>query len=192
MKYCGNCSFAGVFERCPFCGNKALREVTDDDFCLIAEAKAFDCDRLTEILKADGIPFSVMPCGSGVESKFALPLSNGRIYVPFAYLSKARAALAEADREQTEEIRKLLLAGADKLNIPQKEECRIRRKLKIPDQTDFLEFCTDIIKNASKISDEGRITDFNKGRYLICRRENFTLAVASATYEILFLIGSKD
>ncbi len=37
MNFCEGCNIACDDERCPKCGRKKLRPVSDDDFCLVAK-----------------------------------------------------------------------------------------------------------------------------------------------------------
>lgn len=188
MLYCENCSFAADRDFCPICGNKKLRRAEADDFCLLLEDKRESCEIWIDLLKEKGIPYCALPYGSGVESRFALPLSNYRLYVTFDRLSEAKDMIRQIESVKTEELRKYLLENSDKFNISPKAEKKIRKKLKIESSENFSDYCENVIRTAGKISDNGRIgTSVKGGHYLYCVTNEFALAVNSETFEILSL-----
>lgn len=86
-------------------------------FCLIAEKDALQGKITQNMLVSQGIDCVSLPSGSGVRSAFALPLENLKLYVPFAHYEKANGILRSNADENTEKLRKELLANADKLHI---------------------------------------------------------------------------
>ena len=186
MNYCENCHFATEQNYCPNCGKKKLRQVAQDDFCFILEKDRAYCDGLIEIFKESGVTCSAVPFGSGVESQFGLPLKNYRLFVPFNSLKKAQNLVHDLEIAETEELRQALLENINLFNIPQKNEKKLRKKVKLPDRDDFIDFCVSIVKTSEKIVDGG-IAFYGKGHYLFCYAREITLTINSMTFEILSL-----
>ena len=90
MNFCERCNLACDGERCPKCGRKKLRAVTDDDFCLVGKVERLFGDSLKENLESEGIDCVLMPYGSGVNAKFALPLESYLVYVRYKHSDKVR------------------------------------------------------------------------------------------------------
>lgn len=187
MKFCENCNVATEDEYCPLCGTKRLRQIEADDFCLLTQLKSGQSQELLNLLEANGVPFSKMPYGSGVESNFGLPLADFRIYVPYSSFERARSILNKIEAEQTDNLRKYLLKNVDKLNISLKLEKKLKRKLKLSDSQDIFSYCINLIEIAPKIVDGGQMTDISNGHYLFCYAQSNTLSINSATLEILSL-----
>lgn len=183
MNFCENCNAAFESERCPVCGTKNIRQVQDDDFCFLIEDSTMHCDVLMGVLDTYEIPYSAMPFGSGVESRFGMPLGNYRIYVPFRCLENARSVLRGMETEKTEEWRAKLLDNAELFNIPQKTGKKICKKLKLPKETDLIAYCVDIVKSANMIKDEECIG--MKWRYVFCYSDDIQITLNSKTFEIL-------
>ena len=95
MNFCENCNIATADERCPHCGRKRLRPVADDDFCLVAQMDGLFGDSLKENLEKENIDCVLMPHGSGVRSKFALPLEKYLLYVRYKNFDYVRQILAD-------------------------------------------------------------------------------------------------
>lgn len=182
MYYCEKCNAAFEPERCPVCGNKKTREPRDDDYCFLAEQGKHRSEVLMSVLDANEIPYSAVPVGTGVESIFGMSLSCNRLYVPFGNLDKANGIMREMEAEKTEELRANLLENANSFNIPPKTEKKLRKKLKLPDETDFISFCLDIVKGATKITDD----DSNTGawRFVYCFSQDYTLSIEPNRFEI--------
>ena len=193
MKFCENCHCATEQEYCPLCGTKKLRQVKEDDFCLLTESSSMYGENLISILEESGIPCSAMPYGSGLESRFAMPLSNYRIFVPFSCLEKAKNIVLDIENSKTDELRGYLLENQNQFNISGKLEKKIRKKIKLTEEQDFFLYCLNIIKSADKIADNGMITSCLKGgHYLFCYSDKTTLALNSKTLEILSLTVLKN
>ncbi len=192
MKYCENCCCATELERCPLCGTKKLRQIKEEDFCLLTENSLSFGEDLIGILKENEIHCSALPYGSGLESRFALPLSNYRIFVPFKFLEKAKTILLDIENSKTDELRDFLLENQIHFNVSRKTENKIRKKIKLSEEQNFFTYCLEIIKSANKIVDSGMISSCPKGgHYLFCYLQNTTLALNSKTFEILSLIMAK-
>lgn len=192
MNFCENCHCVTEQEYCPLCGAKKLRQVREDDFCFLTENSASYGEDLISIFKESGIPCSAVPYGSGLESRFALPLSNYRIFVPFNCLEKAENIILEIENSKTEELRGYILENCNQFNVSQKLEKKIRKKIKLTEEQDFFEYCIAVIKSSQKVVDSGMITGCRKGgHYLFCYSGNATLAINSATFEILSLNLNK-
>lgn len=188
MKFCENCNAATNKPFCPFCGTTKLRDVADDDFCFLAETQGGDGAKLADMLEENGIPYSAMPYGSGTESRLALPLSGYRIYVPYRFLKTAESLMAERSQSGTDAIKRQLIENVDKLNVLPATEKKIRKKMKLPADEDFFDYCIGVIDRADEITDGGLITGCkHNGHYLFCRTQSVTLAINSRTYEIIAL-----
>lgn len=189
MNFCEKCNGAFEDERCPACGNKKVRQVRDEDYCFLIEKGVHQCEVLMSVLDANDIHYSAMPFGSGVESYFGMSLSNYRIYVPYGSLETARGILRDVEAQKTEEWRALLLENAELLKILPKAEKKIRKKLKLPDDVDFIAYCIEIVKNASKIVGEAILGA--QWYYVYCYSGDTLITFNSETYEILSLRKRK-
>ena len=184
MNFCENCNFVFEQEFCPVCGSKKLREVKDNDFCFVADSKISPCEELIDTLEERDIPFSTVPYGMG--SRWALPLTLFRLYVPYRFLEEAKSTLQGIENEETERLRSFLLTNQHQFNIPLKREKKIEKKLKLSEEQDFYSYCINIVESSQKIVDEGQITGCPKyGRYIFCYSENAVIAFNSQTFEIL-------
>lgn len=95
MNFCEGCNIACEDERCPKCGRKKLRAVNDDDFCFVAKVDKLFGDILKGIFENENIECVFMPYGSGVNSKFALPLESYLLYVRYKNLDNVRQILKD-------------------------------------------------------------------------------------------------
>ena len=93
MNVCEGCNIACGGERCPECGRKKLRAVTEDDFCLVGQVDRIFGDNLKYNLENENIECVLMPFGTGVNSKFALPLESYLVYVRYRNLDYVRRIL---------------------------------------------------------------------------------------------------
>lgn len=192
MNYCEKCNVATEQAVCPLCGSRKVRQAQDDDFCLLTESKGQNCEGLIAAFEEEGVPYSAVPYGSGVETKFGMPLKNCRLYVPFSSLETAKSIAAEMERAVTDDLRCELLENAAALNFSRRVEKKARKKLKLSEEQSFSGYCVEVIKSAEEIEDGGAITgSFGHGHYIFCYFGKITLAVDSATYEVLSLTVSK-
>ena len=95
MNFCEGCNIACDGERCPKCGRKKLRAVTEDDFCLVARVDRIFGDNLKTNLENEQIDCVLMPYGTGVKAQFALPLESYLLYVRYKNLDHVRQILKE-------------------------------------------------------------------------------------------------
>ncbi len=98
MNFCEGCNIVCKDERCPKCGRKKLRAVNDDDFCLVAQVDRFFGDNLKDNLENENIECVLVPYGTGVNSKFALPLESYLLYVRYKNLDYVRQILKNENR----------------------------------------------------------------------------------------------
>ena len=188
MKYCENCYFATNETRCPVCASKKLRDIQIDDFCYVVEGSTAYCENLMDIFRDNEIPYSTLSYGDGTRSYSGLRLENYRLYVPYRFLQKAKNIIVQIEYVKSEKLRKVLLDNLDKLNISVKLEKRIRKKLKLKDTENILDYCANIIESADRIVDRGEIPlDKNHGRYFLCYYNDKILEVNSGTLEVLSL-----
>ena len=177
MNFCDNCYFVSEATRCPFCGSKKLRQARDDDFCFLTEKSSAYGDMLLEVFKEHGIPCSAMPCGSGIETQFAMPLKNYRLFVPFSFLNEAKSIVLEIEKAETENLRDNLLKNENSLYASEKVEKKIRKKIRLSGESNFIKYCVGIIQAANKIVSEGRITGcLQGGYYLFCYSDDMILS----------------
>ena len=105
MLYCEKCRCAFDGDRCPECGGKKrIREIRDDDLCLLTERDMIWSEVTEDFLRQNDIPFLVKGrMGAGLAINVGPMFEKNRYYVPYAYLEKARdvieAVFAEADME---------------------------------------------------------------------------------------------
>ncbi len=95
MNFCEGCNIACDGERCPKCGRKKLREVNEEDFCLVAKVDRLFGDNLKINLENEDIECVLMPYGTGVKAQFALPLESYLLYVRYKNLDYVRQILKE-------------------------------------------------------------------------------------------------
>ncbi len=95
MNFCEGCNIAFPDPRCPNCGRKKLRAVNEDDFCLVGRVERLFGDNLKGYLEGEGIECVLRPYGTGVRSKFALPLESYLLYVRYRNLEYVRELVPE-------------------------------------------------------------------------------------------------
>lgn len=93
MNFCEGCNIAFEAARCPKCGRRNLRLVQDEDFCLVGQVDRIFGDNLKENLQDENIECVLMPYGSGVNTKFALPSESYLLYVRYKNLHYVRKIL---------------------------------------------------------------------------------------------------
>ena len=97
MNFCEACNIACSDERCPKCGRKKLRAVKEDDFCLVAKVDRSFGESLKDNLENQKIECVLMPYGTGVRTKFALPLESYLLYVRYQNLDYVRQRIIDAN-----------------------------------------------------------------------------------------------
>lgn len=184
--YCDNCFAVSEKGYCPVCGAKKIRAVKAEDFCLLLETGAQYCNEIISAFEDENLPYSALPYGSGVESKLGLPLSNYRLFVPYACYDRAKEIVSDLENFRTEKSRSVILENYDSFHVLKATENKIRKKFKISDDTDFFVWCENVVKSAHRIIDEGNITSCRQGgHYLFCYTKDVALAINSVTYEII-------
>lgn len=84
MLFCERCNVITGENRCPSCGNKILRNVKDDDFCLFTKASAYDYEMLEFTLKENDIDVVGVPFyPNGVTYAAAGRASGRRVYIRY-------------------------------------------------------------------------------------------------------------
>lgn len=91
--------------------------------------------------------------------------------------------MRDIDAKNTEEWRGKLLDNVSSFNIPTKMEKKIRKKLKLPAETNFIDFCVNIVKSAYKIID--RSANADGWRYVFCYGDDYSITFNSLSFEIL-------
>ena len=61
MKYCEKCKSLTEEEYCSACGNKKIREVDSDDFCVLTEFEQMYGEMLRDALQEEEIDCVLMP-----------------------------------------------------------------------------------------------------------------------------------
>lgn len=192
MNFCEKCRRVSEQTSCGNCGNRKLRQVREDDFCFLIEESASYCRSLADSLKQRGIPCVELPCGSGVGTRFAMPLPNRQMFVQFRFLESAKELINDMEKSKTEALRVDLLENADMLFLSQKLQKKLTKKLRAAEVCDVLAYCVELIKTAHRITDEGLITSsVVGGHYLFCFSDHATISINSKTYEIISLTITK-
>lgn len=192
MNFCETCRRVSEQASCENCGRRRLRQVREDDYCFFIEERASYCRALTDTLKQSSIPCVELPCGSGVESNYALPLANRQVFVPFGFLEAAKKVISDIQESETEALRADLLENAGMLFLSQKLQRKLTKKLRLARDSDVSAYCVELIKTAHRITDKGLITSsLVGGHYLFCFSEHATLSINSKTYEVLSFTLTK-
>ncbi|MBQ9481059.1 MAG: hypothetical protein IJU84_02725 [Clostridia bacterium] len=93
MYYCENCNKVSEYDFCRDCGDGDLREVRGEDFCFLVECGTTFGEMLKSVFDKENIPCALLPRGTGVRTALALKLENYRVYVPYAFLERAKEIL---------------------------------------------------------------------------------------------------
>ena len=193
MYYCPDCKLLCNEQICPNCEKKDLPLPGDTDFCFLAECERALGEMVAEALHEEHITCAVMPCGTGVHSAFALPLEHACLFVPYQYYDVAQACYDTLSGDATTPWQEKLLANFTQWHTATpRVQKKIRKKLKLTAEQDLFAVCKDLVANAKKIAENGRIgscTHF--GTYLVIETETVTLMFNSATYELLCVTCHK-
>ncbi len=95
MNFCESCNIACIDDICPKCGRKKLREVTDEDFCFVAEVSRMYGRNLKDNLEKENIECALMPYGNGTNAIVGLPLEDYLVYVPYKNLEYVRQLISD-------------------------------------------------------------------------------------------------
>lgn len=91
--YCENCKVLlnEKARECPYCDNRKLREVKEDDFCFFCEKEAIWGSMLADSLKQEHIRFYYKEVlGAGLAMQMGPYHERLHFFVPFSQLEKAR------------------------------------------------------------------------------------------------------
>ncbi len=92
--YCENCARIVEKDRCPFCGNRKLRNPEAKDPCFLTEQDFVSSGILEDVLRQNGIPFlkkNVM--GDGLSVYVGPMLDRSRFYVLYERLPEAESVV---------------------------------------------------------------------------------------------------
>ncbi len=152
MYFCENCHLPTERERCPHCKRKNLRPIAPQDMCELTECPQQWYELEKHRFQALSIPVVTLPVGSGVNSMFALPLENYRLYVPWERFDDAVEVLEQIQRERLERLRSAYLPeDTARLTVPEKIAKRARRKLKMGKDSDVAAYCRQVVSSAQDI-----------------------------------------
>ena len=188
MKYCEKCNSLSDLEYCTACGNKKIRDVTSDDFCILTECEEMQGEMLREALQEKGIKCALIPFGNGVRSRFALSLGKYKVYVPYMYYESSVELLNSFFSEPTTDALKgQLLANIDKWHIVSaRTEKKIRKKLKLTDEADIFKYIKDGVEKSQHIEDKGTMYFFKPCAHgLAVKIQEVTLWFSDVSFEIL-------
>lgn len=152
MYFCENCHLPTETERCPHCKRKNLRPIAPQDMCELTECPQQWYELEKHRFQALSIPVVTLPVGSGVNSMFALPLENYRLYVPWERFDDAVEVLEQIQRERLERLRGTFSPeDIDRLTVPARVAKRARRKLKLAKDADVAEICRQVVRSVEEI-----------------------------------------
>ena len=89
--YCEKCKRLLTSDICPDCGKKRVREVREDDPCLLTEMKRLWADMLCDVLTQHEIPHLAKSSqGAWLTVTFGSFHEDVQVYVPYCCLEAAR------------------------------------------------------------------------------------------------------
>ena len=152
MNFCENCHLAVEAERCPRCNGKALRRIVPQDMCELTECSRRWYELEEYRFRERAIPVVTLPVGSGINTVFALPLENYRLYVPWERFGDAAKVLEQVQKERSERLRGAFSPeNIDRLTVPARVAKRARRKLKLAKDADVAEICRRVVRSVEEI-----------------------------------------
>ena len=184
MYYCDKCHYLSNENECHICGFKELREVKNDDFCFLITVEETLGRSIIECLKNEDIDCAVVPVGDGVRSQFALTLGNYQLYVPYIRFDEA-VKIVEffTENYSLDKLRETILKNRDKWHFEnEKTEKRIRKKLKLSNEIDLMEYIKEKVEQAQTINDAGLMTNNEHG--LVVKSGNVVLWFSSISFKI--------
>lgn len=184
MNYCELCNLACESVSCPKCGKRKLREIKDDDYCFVREVAELEKVRLEAYLKENEISPVFIPYVEGAGSFYTFRPPVNKMYVPFQLLEKTRDIVRALEEETSAELKSQLIEKIPKLNIEAKYAKKLAKKLKLPSDVDFLNYCREIILNAVKVTDRSGEMGFAE-RAIYVYANDVCLIVSTVNYEIL-------
>ena len=127
MEYCEKCKVQCPEGRCPVCGSDRLREVQNNDYCLLTECSRNFGEMVRDVFEQNGIQGAFVPFGSGTRSALGLDLEQYRIYVPYERQEEARQIVECFCFDNTEDWREQLLANRSLWHV--KKESALKKML---------------------------------------------------------------
>ena len=184
MFYCEKCHFLSDNTSCRNCGVDNLREVKDDDFCYLATIDEFFGKMLIDAMVNEDIKYLVIPVGNGVRSHVALSLGNYQLYVTYnQYRFASEIIEFYTQNYSLDKLREKILNNLSKWHFENnKVEKKIRKKLKVAQEIDLIEYIKEKVEKAESISDVGLMTCGEHG--LMVKSENIVLWFSSESFEI--------
>ena len=83
-------------DRCPVCGSEKIRQIREDDECLVREADALEAGMLCEVLQQEGIPcYQQSQIGAAMAVLIGRQKEMFNVLVPYRCYAQARE-LADA------------------------------------------------------------------------------------------------
>jgi hypothetical protein len=188
--YCKNCLKLHDVDYCPTCGDKNLPIACDTDYCFLIEIDSLWCGVLTGTLDEEGIAYSVIPTSKEALTVYLRMLEKYSIYVQYQHLERAEEITRNLFFKRDEKVRQALLDNLSRLNISEKVERKLRRKLKLTQLDNVLEYCVDLVKTADSITRNGFImASPEAAEFLFAKKGNLTVSINSETFEILAVDG---
>lgn len=93
--YCEHCHLLTDGAVCPACGRNT-RQPADNDECFLIEKEMLFGEMLIDVLKQNGVPsYHTNVLGAGIAMRIGPLMERYRIFVPYAYVDKARALTEE-------------------------------------------------------------------------------------------------
>lgn len=186
LYYCEKCHVLNEHDCCRSCGKKSLRNPGKGDYCFLIEADSMFGEMFIGILDDESISYTAIPSGNGVRSQFALKLENLKIYVDYEFFDRAKDLLDNILTNIEETQSKELKQNINMLFVPHRTEKKIKKTLKLAEDISIRAYCSDIIMNADRILNKGRISGCIKGgNYLFVYKGKELFIINSATYEII-------
>lgn len=186
MLYCENCGCLCQDDICPLCDNEALREVRDDDFCILIECEESMAGMIKGALDDMQIECALVPFGNGARSALGLNLGNYRVYVPYRHYDAAWSLTEDFSTDPTEDLRKKLLENRSRWHATSNFAAkRLKKKLGLGADEDLMACICQAVESAEEILDQGAIGGSAEGgHYLKLAVRGKGIWFDSATFEI--------
>ena len=156
--YCENCNIQTTEKRCPRCGKRHLREVRDDDFCFCCQMYAEPAEGLKKHLETQNIGCALIPYDTGLHTHQARSAEYALVFVQYKGLAYVADLFAQQAKEETQKLKQEIISHLDDLFIFEKDAEKIIKQLKLPKDTDVVEFAKSIILSSIKGEDAGTIS----------------------------------
>ena len=186
MKYCENCRAITEEEICEVCGRTELREVREDDYCLLTECSEKFGKMLYFSLQDCDIKCAMVPFGNGARNALGLNLESFRMYVPYERYEEAKDVIAVLSVDPTENIRAKLLENQEEWHVNNPRMLKkLCRRLKLKDDTKLMETVKSMVEAMPRITDGGLISGCPEGgHYIFIKTDEGKFWFNSVTFEI--------